>query len=153
MFELSFIKQFEIELSQKDQTVSSPTTEQLHAWRLYWESALALGDLLDGELERDAGVPMRWYDVLIHLEETPDGLRMKDLAERILFSKSGFTNVVDRMEQAGLVRRVRPDGDRRSVLVVLTTEGRKTMERARVHHRRGIQEHFSRHLSTTDAKA
>jgi len=133
--------------------LSSPSSEQLRAWRLYFESALALVDLLDVQLERDAGVPLRWYDVLIHLEETPDGLRMKDLAERILYSKSGFTNVVDRMEQAGLVRRVRPESDRRSILVVLTAEGRETMERARLHHRRAIEENFSRHLSRTDVKA
>ena len=47
--------------------------ERLRAWRLYFESALALVDVLDAELERDAGIPLRWYDVLVHLEETPDG--------------------------------------------------------------------------------
>ena len=78
-----------------------------------FESMLALTDVLDAELERDAGIPMRWYDVLVHLEETPDGLRMNELAERILYSKSGFTRVVDRMEEAALVRRVRPEHDRR----------------------------------------
>src|SRR5215216_2870318 len=117
--------------------MSSPSSERLRAWRLYFESALALIDVLDAEMERDAGIPMRWYDVLIHLEETPDGLRMKDLAERILYSKSGFTNVVDRMEKEGLVKRVRPEGDRRSILVVLTGAGRKKMEDARRCHREG----------------
>jgi DNA-binding MarR family transcriptional regulator len=87
------------------------------------------------------------------LEETPDGLRMNELAERILYSKSGFTRVVDRLEDAGLVRRVRPENDRRSILVVLTDEGRKTMERARRHHRHAIEEHFSRHLADSDVKA
>src|SRR5436190_20309147 len=146
-------KQLQYEQLQKEQSLSSPSSEPLRAWRLYFESALALVDLLDAELERDAGVPLRWYDVLIHLEETPEGLRMKDLAERILYSKSGFTNVVDRMEKAGLVRRVRPEGDRRTILVVLTAQGRQTMERARLHHRRAIEENFSRHLSDTDVKA
>ena len=98
------------------------------------------------------GIPLRWYDALVHLEETPDGLRMNELAERILYSKSGFTRVVDRIEEAGLVRRVRPENDRRSILVVLTDEGRTTMERARRHHRHSIEQHFSRHLSDTDIK-
>jgi DNA-binding MarR family transcriptional regulator len=124
----------------------------MRAWRLYFESALALIDVLDAELERDAGIPLRWYDVLVKLEETPEGLRMTELAERILYSKSGFTRVVDRMEEAGLVRRVRPDNDRRSILVVLTDQGRKTMEQARRHHRHGIDQHFSRHLADTDIK-
>ena len=53
---------------------------------------------------------------------------MNELAERILYSKSGFTRVVDRMEEAGLVRRVRPKNDRRSILVVLTDQGRNDAE-------------------------
>jgi DNA-binding MarR family transcriptional regulator len=133
--------------------LSSPSSERLRAWRLYFESALALIDVLDAELERDAGIPLRWYDALVHLEETPDGLRMNELAERILYSKSGFTRVIDRMEDAGLVRRVRPENDRRSILVVLTEDGRKTVESARRHHRQGIEQHFSRHLVDTDIKA
>ena len=133
--------------------MSSPSPERLRAWRLYFESALALIDVLDGELERDAGLPMRWYDVLVQLEDAPDGLRMNELAERILYSKSGFTRVVDKMEAAGLVRRVRPEHDRRSVFVLLTDQGRETMQRARRHHRHGIEEHFSRHLADTDIRA
>ena len=65
--------------SQSEQKLSSPSPERLRAWRLYFESALALTDVLDAELERDAGIPLRWYDALVHLEETPDGLRMNEL--------------------------------------------------------------------------
>jgi DNA-binding MarR family transcriptional regulator len=114
---------------------------------------MALMDVLGAEMESDTGVPMRWYDVMVHLEETPDGLRMKDLAERILYSKSGLTNVVDRMEKDGLVKRVRPENDRRSILVVLTDTGRKKMEEARRRHREGLDEHFSSHLADSDVKA
>jgi DNA-binding MarR family transcriptional regulator len=133
--------------------LSSPAPERLRAWRLYLESTLALLDVLDAELERDADLPVRWYDVLVQLEETPGGLRMNELADRILYSKSGFTRVVDRMEAAGLVRRVRPENDRRSIFVVLTDDGRTAMEHARRHHRHGIEEHFSRHLSDADIAA
>src|SRR5204863_7285205 len=128
-------KQLQRGLSHAEQSLSRPAPERLRAWRLYFESALALVDVLDDELERDAGIPLRWYDVLVHLEETPEGLRMNELAERILYSKSGFTRVVDRMEEAALVRRVRPDNDRRSILVVLTDEGRAKIDHARSHHR------------------
>ena len=123
-------KQFDSELSYREQSLSSPSRERLLAWRLYFESALALIDVLDSELERDAGIPLRWYDALIHLEESPEGLRMNELAERILYSKSGFTRVVDRLEEASLVRRVRPENDRRSILVVLTDQGRATIDQA-----------------------
>jgi DNA-binding MarR family transcriptional regulator len=141
-------KQLHSELS-----LSNPSSERLRAWRLYLENALVLVAVLDAELERDAGIPLRSYDVLVHLEETPEGLRMNELAERILYSKSGFTRVVDRLEAAGLVRRVRPENDRRSILVVLTERGRKTMEDARRHHRHSIEQHFSRHLADADIKA
>ncbi len=134
-------------------TMSSPSPERLRCWRLFFESALALGDVLDAELEQAVGIPQRWYDVLVHLEESPGGIRMNELAERILYSKSGFTRVVDRMEEEGLVRRVRPKHDRRSILVVLTAKGTETMEEARRYHRDGIERHFSRHLTDADVKS
>jgi len=117
------------------------------------ESSLVLVDVLDTELRDTAGIPQRWYDVLVHLEESPDGIPMTELAGQILYSKSGFTRVIDRMEDAGLVSRVRPPNDRRSILVVLTEKGTQTMERARRHHRDGIDRHFSQHLTDTDTKA
>ena len=115
-----------------------------------FESALALADVLDTELEQAAGISQRWYDVLVHLEESPAGIRMNELAERILYSKSGLTRVVDRMEEEGLVRRVRPEHDRRSILVVLTDEGAETMQEARRYHRDGIERHFSQHVTDAD---
>ena len=136
-----------------EQSLSSPSPERLRCWRLFFESALALLDVLDTELKDAVGIPQRWYDVLVHLEESPDGIPMNELADRILYSKSGFTRVIDRMEEAGLVSRVRPANDRRSILVVLTDKGTETMERARRHHRDGIERHFSQHLTDTDIKA
>ena len=136
-----------------ERSLSSPSPERLRAWRLYFESALALIDVLESDFERDAGFPVQWYDVLVHLEETPEGLRMNELAERVLYSKSGLTRVVDRMEKAGLVRRVVPENDRRSIFVSQTDRGRETMERARRQHHDWIEEHFSRPLPDTDIKA
>jgi DNA-binding MarR family transcriptional regulator len=146
-------EQLQSELSHEERSLSNPSPERLRSWRLFFESALALLDVLDSELEHAVGISMRWYDVLVHLEESPEGIRMNELAERILYSKSGFTRVIDRMEEVGLVRRVRPANDRRSILVVLTDEGRETMERARRHHRHGIEQHFSQHLTAADVKA
>jgi DNA-binding MarR family transcriptional regulator len=133
--------------------LSSPSPERLRAWRLFCESALALLDLLDTELQQSVGIPQRWYDVLVHLEESPEGIPMNELADQILYSKSGFTRVVDRMEEAGLVRRSRPAHDRRTILVVITDKGTETMEHARRHHRDGIQRHFAQHLTSADIKA
>ena len=141
------------ELSTSELSLSSPSVEGLRAWRLFFESALALLDVLDAELQQAVGISQRWYDVLVHLEDSPQGIPMNDLADRILYSKSGFTRVVDRMEEAELVRRTRPENNRRTILIVPTEKGTELLERARRHHRDGIQRHFSQHLTTTDIKA
>lgn len=139
--------------SHSAQSLSSPSPERLLAWRLYLESALALIDVLEADMQRDSGLPVRWYDVLIHLEDAPDGVRMNEIADRILYSKSGLTRIIDGMERAGLVRRVRPEDDRRSIFVFLTDQGRETMEQARLQHRNWIEQHFSRHLADDDIAA
>ena len=90
---------------------------------MFFECALALPDILDDELQAADGLSFRWYDVLVQLEEAGEGVPMNEIASRILASKSGLTRVIDRMEEAGLVRRERPTGDRRVVLVVITEAG------------------------------
>ena len=134
-------------------SLSTPTREQLVAWRVFLETAYALIDILDVELQAECDLTLRWYDVLVQLEEAEGGLRMNELAGRILFSKSGLTRVVDRMEEAGLVRRERPADDRRVVQVLITPEGLQTLQTARTVHRRGVQEHFVQHLDKRELTA
>ncbi len=140
-------------LLQSERGMSSPTEEQLADWRVFLESAFALIDILDAELQAEREMTLRWYDVLVHLEEADDGLRMNELAGRILASKSGLTRVVDRMEEEGLVRRERPPGDRRVVQVSITPEGREALHASRAVHHRGIQQHFVQHLDQRDLTA
>jgi DNA-binding MarR family transcriptional regulator len=141
------------ELLQSEQPRSRLPAGQRRIWRSFLESAYALIDLLDAEMEAERGFSLPWYDVLVHLEEAGEGIGMTELANRILFSKSGLTRVVDRMEEQGLVRRERPPGDRRAVRVVLTAKGERELEAARAVHRRGIEEHFARHLDAQDFKS
>jgi DNA-binding MarR family transcriptional regulator len=133
--------------------MSSPTSKQRGQWRVFLETAMAVIDILDSELQSQRGITLAWYDALVHLEDAPDGLGMTELANRILFSKSGLTRVIDRMEAAGLVRRERPPEDRRVVKVLLTPTGLDTLNAARAVHRRGIQEHFVSHLDPTELEA
>lgn len=131
---------------QSESSLSSPAGKQLAGWRVFLETAYALIDILDAELQAERGITLRWYDALVHLEEAADGLRMNELAGRILSSKSGLTRVIDRMEEAGLVRRERPAADRRVVNVLITQAGIEALQAARIVHRRGIKEHFVQHL-------
>lgn len=134
----------------EERTLSSPGPEALVAWRVFFECALALPDILDAELQASGEVSFRWYDVLVQLEEADGGVPMNEIASRILASKSGLTRVIDRMEEAGLVRRERPPGDRRVVLVQMTEPGAAALGRARVVHRDGIRRHFTEHLTDAD---
>jgi DNA-binding MarR family transcriptional regulator len=133
-------------------SLSSPSRERLVIWRSFFETAWALLDLLDADLQERAGVPLRWYDVLVHLEEN-DRLRMNELATKILSSKSGLTRVIDKMEEAGLVARERPAGDRRAIDVSLTDEGRRALSEARALHRDAIEQFFAKHLDDRDFTA
>jgi len=78
---------------------------------------------------------------------------MTEVANRILASKSGLTRVIDRMEEAGLVRRERPSDDRRVINVFITTDGLEALHASRKVHRRGIQEHFLQQFSQSDITA
>jgi DNA-binding MarR family transcriptional regulator len=127
-------------------------------WRVFFETAMALIDIVDDELQAERGLSLRWYDVLVQLEEATEqdasgGLPMNELAARILSSKSGLTRVVDRMQEAGLVCRKRPTNDRRVVRVAITSQGLETLHCARSVHHHSIQQHFVEHLSNRELTA
>jgi DNA-binding MarR family transcriptional regulator len=138
---------------QSERSKSRPPREQLVVWRTFLEAAFALIDILDAELHEERGISLRWYDVLVHLDEAEHGVPMNELASRILASKSGLTRVIDRMEEAGLVERRRHGEDRRVIEIVMTPDGQKALTDARTVHRRGINEHFARHLDKRDFEA
>lgn len=131
-----------------------PDPRHLAAWRSLLQAHAALTELLERELVTERGLPLSRYEVLLYLAESPDGrLRMQELAEQVLLSKSGLTRLVDRMEAAGLVRRERCPDDRRGAYAVLTDHGRAVLRRAAPVHLRGIQEHFGRHVGEDEARA
>ena len=133
-------------------TKKSPTRKQLVDWRSFLECSYALIDILDADLQRETGLTLRWYDILVHLDED-DGLKMSELAERIIFSRSGLTNVIDRMESEGLVRRERPPQDRRVIQIFLTPAGSERLRVARAIHHDSIQRHYLDHLTAHDLTA
>jgi DNA-binding MarR family transcriptional regulator len=143
-------EQLRDEIYEPGISLSSPSPEALAAWRVFFECALALPDILDAELVEAVDLPFRWYDVLVNIEEAEEGTPMSEVASRILASKSGLTRVIDKMEEAGLVRRERPKENRRVVLVFITPEGLATLQAARRHHRDGIRRHFTEHLSEAE---
>jgi DNA-binding MarR family transcriptional regulator len=131
-----------------------PDPAQLSAWRLLLEAHAKVTELLERELVAERGLPLSRYDVLLNLAEAPEGrLRMQELSASVLLSKSGLSRLVDRMVEAGLVRRERCEDDRRGWFAVLTDQGRSALRRAAPVHLRGIQEHFTRHLEPEEVQA
>ena len=130
-----------------------PDPAQLAAWRLLLEAHATTTELLERELVAERGLPLSRYDVLLNLAEAPGGrLRMQELSGSVLLSKSGLSRLVDRMVEAGLVRRERCQDDRRGWFAVLTDQGRSALRRAAPLHLRGIQEHFARHLEPDEVE-
>ena len=120
---------------------------ELGAWRGMLRVHAALVKALDSELETTHGVPLSSYEVLISLKAAPERkLRMADLAERTLLSRSGMTRLVDRLERDGLLVREQCPVDARGCYAVLTEEGRAFLERARPTHLAGVRERFLRHF-------
>ena len=130
-----------------------PDDLHLAAWRSLLEAHAAVTDLLERELEREQGLALSKFEVLLKLADAPGGrMRMLELAESVLLSKSGLSRLVDRMVEAGLVRRERCEDDRRGWFAVLTDQGRSALRRAAPVHLRGIQEHFARHLEPDEVQ-
>ena len=106
------------------------------------------------ELTASVGFPLTWLDVLAQLYDAPGNkLRMQEIEERSLFTRSGITRLVDRIEAAGLVCREPVAGDRRGVLVGLTAEGIRRHQEAFAAHLPVIEREFGRRLTLDQQRA
>jgi len=124
------------------------------AWRGVLFASSRVLRLAEPDLIAKAGFPLTWLDVLAQLYDAGDrGLRMQELQERSLFTRSGLTRLVDRMEEAGLVRREAVAGDRRGVCIVLTPEGQRRHIDAFVEHLRLIEREFGGRLTVDQQRA
>ncbi len=132
-------------------TTQELTPAELAAWRGFLRVHTALFKQLDAELEAVHGLPLSSYDVLISLRAAPDHkLRMADLADRAVLSRSGMTRLVDRLERQGLLKRHSCSDDARGCFAVLTADGQALLERARPTHLDGVRQRFLAHLRAED---
>lgn len=102
-----------------------------------------LQDRLDQELREAHQLTLAEYGVLVHLSEAgPDGLRMSDLADRLLLSRSGLTRRIDSMVRAGLVERNSCPADGRGAMAVLTADGAARLAEAAPTHVAGVRRYL-----------
>ena len=121
---------------------------ELSAWRGFLRVHAALTRELDAELAAAHGLPLSSYEVLLFLQAAPGGeMRMSELADSALLSRSGLSRLVDRLEGAGLLERRRCSSDARGYHAAITAAGRRLFRDARATHLAGVRERFLRHLS------
>ena len=138
----------------REMDASRPTELWYDAWRGVLFAASRTLQVAEPDLIARAGFPLTWLDVLAQLYDAgEDGLRMQELEQRSLFTRSGLTRLVDRVEAAGLVRRESVPGDRRGVQVVLTEEGRRRHDAAFGDHNKLIEREFGRRLTEPQLRA
>ncbi len=129
------------------------TPEQLTAWSGFLRGHARIVRALDTELEREHGLPLTSYDVLIQLSLAADGrLRMFELADAVVLSRSGLSRLVDRLERSGLVERERGEVDPRQTYARLTGRGLEALADATPTHIAGVKERFLERLSDEETK-
>jgi DNA-binding MarR family transcriptional regulator len=103
---------------------------EMRAWVAFLDTSNLLQRRIDAQLRKEGGVTQPQYELMTRLSEAPDGqLRMTDLAELLVMSRSGLTYQVAQLEQRGLVRRAPAPDDDRGVLAMLSDEGRRVLRR------------------------
>ena len=100
------------------------TDDEQRAWRAYLESTKVLFDALDRQLQREADMPHAYFEILVRLSEAEGrSLRMSELADLTLSSRSRLSHAVARLEERGWVERANVATDRRGQLARLTDAG------------------------------
>jgi DNA-binding MarR family transcriptional regulator len=113
----------------------------------------ALTRTLDAELAREHDMPLSSYEVLLFLADSNGGrMRMSELADSVLLSRSGLTRLVDRLERQGLLKRERCESDARGFFAEITPEGRRAFDAARQTHLDGVRKLFLSRFSRDELR-
>ncbi|HZO60664.1 MAG TPA: MarR family transcriptional regulator [Solirubrobacterales bacterium] len=126
---------------------ASCTTQEVEAFRTFMRAHALLVGAIEQDLAAAELPPLAWHDVLATLDAAPEGrMRIHELADAIVFSRSGLSRLLDRLEREELLRRERSPNDRRGAYAVLTDSGRATLDQMSAVYRRTVDEHFLPHL-------
>ena len=131
-----------------------PTRDELVAWRSFLRAHATITRALESELVTEQRLSLAAYDVLVQLAEAPErSLRMTELADAVLLSRSGVTRLVDRLERSRLVGRSRVESDGRGIAAHLTDAGLARLRVAARTHLDGVVRHFAARLGPDDLHA
>lgn len=123
------------------------------AWALLLTTHATLIERIEGALSVADLPPLAWYDVLWELEKAEGGkMRMSELAERVVLSRSNLTRLADRLEKAKLLRRESCADDKRGAYCAITSTGLEMRKRMWPVYCEQIDRLFGQHISTSEAK-
>jgi DNA-binding MarR family transcriptional regulator len=124
-------------------TIPGPRDPRLETWRSFLVAHAQIRRQLERELQAEQSLGLGEYEVLLLLARADDRqLRMSELADRLVLSRSGVTRLVDRLEAEALVERTSCATDRRGSWATLTDAGHSRLRRASPTHLRGVGAHF-----------
>jgi DNA-binding MarR family transcriptional regulator len=116
---------------------------QLDSWVFFLRAHAAITRELSADLQREHGLTLNDYEVLLHLSHADGGrLRRVDLAERVILTASGITRLLEGLERAGLVMKENCASDARVTYAKITPAGTAKLREAAKTHLRGIDELF-----------
>ena len=125
--------------------------EERRTWIAFLYAQQLLFEQIEQDLQRDAGMPLAYYQLLVVLSEHPGhSMRMSDLAEAVSFSRSRLSHAITRLERDGWIRREACPSDRRGASAVLTAKGLKVLETAAPDHVESVRAHLFDQLSPTE---
>src|ERR1700712_975881 len=128
--------------------------EEQRTWRAFLSATQLLFDQLDRELQRDAKIPHAYYEILVRLSESPERtLRMSQLADSTLSSRSRLSHAVSRLRESGWVERRSCPTHRRVHLPLLPSNGFPAPEAAAPGHVEGVRSHVFDPLTPEQVKA
>lgn len=119
------------------------SADEQQTWRAFLQMRQLIFDRFDRDLQRDSGIPLAYYEILVRLSESPQRrLRMSHLAESSLYSRSRISHAVTRLEALGWIRREPCSTDRRGLVAVLTEEGFTALHDAAPAHVQSVRRHL-----------
>lgn len=137
----------------KRKPVPSDLEMRRDVWRFMSRSTHRFMHFFEQEMKKQGG-DLTWFDVLGRLQVHPEGkLRLQSLADAVLFSQSGLSRLVDRLEKSGYVEREPCEDDRRGCYVIITERGSEYYEHVRETFWSVAQQHFGSHFTNEEVEA
>jgi DNA-binding MarR family transcriptional regulator len=124
--------------------------DPIAAWRSMLLAHSRALRAIEADLEAAGTIALTWYDVLLELRGAGGRLRMQDLGDRVVLSRTRVSRLVDELERRELVVREPDDTDGRVTYATITAEGKKVLRSTAPVYRRGIEEHFTKHLTAAE---